>query len=510
MIRNRKQKTTVFLVVLMFAMMAMAGSAAALHFELGDDTTLDMDTSLTYAAGWRVKDQDNDKLTPAMANADDGNRNFDQWDMINNKVSAVMDIDLRHKNFGVFLRPKTFYDQAYMSDNANDSPFTNNNSVIFGGPLALTETDEFTEDTEDAHGHDVQLLDAFAYANLDMGGHLVSLRVGRQVVNWGESLFLQGGISSAQGHLDVTASNTPGTELKELFLPSEAAYVQADITDSVALSAYYQWKWEKHVLNESGSFFATADMLDENDAAILHPLVPTGIQRAKDDTPSDSGQFGVSLIYVAPPSLLETEFGLYYINYHEKAPIVVMAIPNYFLTYAEDVKLSGFSVSSMVGAANVAGEISYRQDFPVALNVGTEKANVVQAQVSVIYILGNAPLCDSVNIMGEVGYNEIMGLDNDELAKDKFAWGFSLTVTPNWIQILPKLDMSLPMVYGSNPNGNSSYASFTEGADKASIGLKLTYNNAYILDLKYSEYFNDKRNAISDRDNLTATLKYTF
>ena len=218
----------------------------------------------------------------------------------------------------------------------------------------------------------------------------------------------------------------------------------------------------------------------------------------------------MSLIYVAPPSLLETEFGLYYINYHEKAPIVVMAIPNYFLTYAEDVKLYGFSVSSMVGAANVAGEISYRQDFPVALNVGTEKANVVQAQVSVIYILGNAPLCDSVNIMGEVGYNEIMGLDNDELAKDKFAWGFSLTVTPNWIQILPKLDMSLPMVYGSNPNGNSSYASFTEGADKASIGLKLTYNNAYILDLKYSEYFNDKRNAISDRDNLTATLKYTF
>ncbi|MCK4787354.1 MAG: DUF1302 family protein, partial [Desulfobacteraceae bacterium] len=462
---KRKQKPIVFLAVLMFVVMAWFGSAAALQFDLGKDTTLDVDTTLTYAAGWRVKDAEKAKLgkfNPAAANTDDGNENFDQWDMINNKITAIVDIDVRHKNFGIFLRPRVFYDHAYMSDNANDSPGTNNN--LFAG--AINKTDEFDGETEDAHGQNVQLLDIFAYASFDVADRNVNLRVGRQVISWGESLFLSGGISSAQGHVDLTAANSGGVELKELFLPSEAVYVQADITQNISLSAYYQWKWEKHRLNESGSFFSTTDMLDEaGHAYFVAPGV--AFMRGNDDEASDSGQFGVSFTYIAD-WLVGTEFGLYYLNYHEKAPGVGVAPPYYFLTFAEDVKLYGASVSSQIGDVNVSGEISYRQDFPIALNSGTQNANVMQAQVSWIYIYGRPPICDSVNFLVEVGFNQVMGLENDRLVKDKSAWGFSLTVQPNWIQILPRFDMTIPIVYKSNPKGISSYGTFVEGADSAS------------------------------------------
>jgi hypothetical protein len=519
MIRNRKEKTTVFLVVMIFAMMAMAGSAAALQFNLGENTTLDVDTSLTYAAGWRVKDQQKNPSAAKFgalgyANSNDGNNSLDKWNMINNKMTALVDINLQHKNFGIFLRPKAFHDQVYMSDNANEDMATNNNFIakVLKNPLGSHSPDEFDSKTEDAHGQNVELLDAFVYANFDVADRNVNIRVGRQVISWGESLFLQGGIASAQSHIDISNSNTPGRELKELFLPSESAYIQADITDTISLSGYYQWKWEKHRFSESGSFFSTSDVIDEAGHVILHPLVPTGVWRAEDDEPSDSGQFGVSLTYIAD-WLLGTEFGLYYLNYHEKAPGSVLAIPNYYLKFAEDVKLYGASISSMIGQVNVSGEISYRKDFPVAMEApqAPENANILQAQVSWVYLWGSAPVCDSLTVMGEVGYNKVMGLENDRLNLGKEAWGFSITATPAWIQILPRLDMKMPITYKANPMGKSSVGgTFTEGVDSGSIGLDLTYNNVYVLGFKYADYFNEKRNVLSDRDNVSVTLKYTF
>ena len=57
-------------------------------------------------------------------------------------------------------------------------------------------------------------------------------------------------------------------------MPSGSASVQMDLTETVSAGAFYQWEWEKHRLNESGSYFSDDDFLDEAGHAYLfdHPL----------------------------------------------------------------------------------------------------------------------------------------------------------------------------------------------------------------------------------------------
>lgn len=297
--------------------MSCAGQASALSFELTNDLTLDADVSLTYAAAVRMKDQDPELL--ADINGDDGNRSFDKDDLINNKISAIIEMELKYKNYGVFARPRAFYDAAYDGRNANQS-LTNNNLTIYGG--SLTSPDQFSDPTIDQHRDTVEMLDLYGYADYDINGHYLHLRVGRQMVGWGESIYLQNSISSAQNPLDVTASNAAGTELSEVFLPVEQVYGQVDITDTLSVAAYYQWKWKESTLDEQGSYFSTSDIVDKSGERFLVTSTGLAYDRTADVDAKDDGQWGVSFRYVAQ-SLGNTEFGVYAMNYHDKYPMII-------------------------------------------------------------------------------------------------------------------------------------------------------------------------------------------
>ena len=184
-------------------------------------------------------------------NNDDANRNFDQWDLINNKVTALADIEFNYKSAGVFVRPKAFYDHVYMTDNANDNPETNN--AFVGGLIGAS--DEWPDEIEDIHGRNAEILDLFGYYSFYLGDREIDIRVGKQVISWGESLLIVGGISTAQSVIDASAAQAVGTEVKEIYLPTESAYLQISITPELGLGGYYQWKWEKNRLMEGGNLF---------------------------------------------------------------------------------------------------------------------------------------------------------------------------------------------------------------------------------------------------------------
>ncbi len=240
---KRNQKNLLVLVALIFGIMTFIGSAVAMEFDLGNETKLDCDVSLTYAAGWRLKDPELRSIAMANQNYNDGGWNFEQWDMINNKGTVVADIDISHKNFGLFVRPKAFYDSVYMGDNnnPNDPLQTINNTLSVGN-----DYDEWDDEVEDAHGANAEILDVFAYSSFDIGERLLEVRVGRQVINWGESLYFSGGISAAQTYMDLPASVSPGVELKEVYLPAGAVFAQINLLENLAFSTYYQWEWQKN------------------------------------------------------------------------------------------------------------------------------------------------------------------------------------------------------------------------------------------------------------------------
>jgi hypothetical protein len=298
---------------LLGVMWASAGWVHALRFEPSDEVTIDLDTTVSYGAMWRVEKRDKDRLystTPidywprdaslidsdllsegVMAwNTDDGNRNFDKGDLTSSRFAAISDFDLAYKNVGIFLRARAFYDAVYFEETSftgkgfdhyrfpasGAGPSACETSSVAGeycgyqdaGSIsntvasgAVNNPKHFSEEAKETNGMDIGFLDAYVYGIFNIGEHSLDLRIGRQAISWGEALMLQGGIGFAQNRLDVTAATAPGQQLKEIFLPTGAVYGQIDLTPELTLEAYWQYEWKKSVLMASDTYFAFTDFL---------------------------------------------------------------------------------------------------------------------------------------------------------------------------------------------------------------------------------------------------------
>jgi len=525
-----------------------------MEFNIGESVDVDMDVHLQWSGAWRLEKQAPELL--ANVNADDGNRNFDKGDMVNNLWSATIDIDARYKDFGVFLRPRAYYDFAYDNPTANTSPLTNNNGPNYGGPL--TATNEFMKETQDLHRNKAEILDAYLYGSFDVADRFIDLRVGRQAVNWGEALFATTGIGTAQNYLDATKLNTPGVELRDAILPTGQAYALVDLPANFSISGYYQWEFKKNRLDEAGSYFSTDDyILDAGRRFIVDPTggvipemvgtAPTVDRRQVDDA-SDSGQYGAALRYLAE-GLNSTEFGLYYINYHEKMPYFIInkgfggtrQVPDwsfidpsgtlnyiddssYDIAFKEDVKLYGFSFGTTIGDTNVGGEVAYRQDLPVLVEDATSpiginsylEADALTATINAIHLLGPAAFWDQLTLVGEVGLNQIYDLGDEKLAndRDRFSWGGTAQLIFDFLRPFPKfyMDIKVPFTYAFAPGGKSPLlGSYVEREERFSVIPEFLFYNKVRVGVGYTAFLNSADvNRKADRDLISAYVKYSF
>lgn len=487
--------------------------AYALSFEPTEGLYIDWDTTLTYGASWRVKDR-SDRLVSDV-NADDGNRNFDKG-LISNRFGISTEMDLNYRNnYGMFLRARAYYDDVYNRKNDNDSPATFNGTSH--------KYNKFNSKTRKLHGRKAEMLDYFVYGNYDLLGKNLNVRLGSQVVSWGESMYVVGGISTAQSPVDATQLGVPGVELKDIFLPQEQLYVQFDLSDTVSVEGYYQFEWDDTRLVGAGSYFSTDDYFDlGGEQLILGPGF--ALQRGKDKTPS-SGQYGVALRYLAE-NLNNTEFGFYYLNYHDHLPVFdwskAWTHGTYALKYAEDIKLYGASFGTVIGHTNVSGEYSYRKGIlfldsnPLGLPEPI-KGDLSTVQLSAIHMFGPSFLADNTIFTGEVGYNKVHGVDADKLlAGDTDGYGFAAKLDFNYLQVLPSIDMNIPIVWNHDLAGNvagdaARLATFDKGKDVVSVGAEFTYRDNFTADIKYTAFLGSpNKDKQADRDFIAISAKYNF
>ncbi|MDN4504216.1 DUF1302 domain-containing protein [Alteromonadaceae bacterium BrNp21-10] len=370
-------------------------------------------------------------------NGDNSDLLYDPGKAFSTLFKGTHELDIRYKNMGVFMRGLYFYDFAMMDSNRDWA------NPVSAANLGMTASFDPCDDprAKSELCADVRLLDAFFYTDFELGDMPVSLRIGDQVVSWGESTFIQHGINSINP-VDVSRSLAPGAELKEVFIPVGMVYGSIGITENLGLAAYYQYKWERSRLPQAGSYFSSNDFAGAGGQSSLVQLgftgnpdidlnfllanlnglgdalragtnpalissaymaFPTkvairGYDEAAHIDASDSGQYGVKLSYYAE-SLNDTEFGLYFLNYHSQRPLISGVTSNFtdagvgadiaYLAanqitkdnvvslqaftkaefgYPEDIKLTGFSFNTSVGETALAGEISYRQDEPLQID----------------------------------------------------------------------------------------------------------------------------------------------
>ena len=370
------------------------------EFELGGFEG-SFNSQISLGGSWRMSEMEPRLVTPANApgfglastsTADDGDLNFEDGDIYSLILKGVHDLELRKGDFGVFLRAKYWYDQEL--ENGSRPHGNSANAYTPNTELATSGFDSF------AQGSGIELLDAFIYNTFYLGENEAPLdvRLGRQVISWGESTFIQNGINSINP-IDVSAFRRPGAEIKEGLLPVSMLTFAAGVTDALSIEAFYQLKWEKTVIDGCGTYFSTADVAATGcNVVTLTAAAPDQfsmanglfISRLADIEPDDNGQYGVAFRYFAE-KLAGSEFGVYYINYHSRIPYLggfssaneslggpagvpfipgnpLGGNPQYFAEFPEDIELFGVSVATNFAGFAVSGEVSYRPDFPVQIN----------------------------------------------------------------------------------------------------------------------------------------------
>lgn len=97
-------------------------------------------------------------------------------------------------------------------------------------------------------------LDSFVYHNYSIGDQVGNVRLGKQVVSWGESTFIGNSINSINP-IDVAALRRPGAEVKEGLIPVNLLYVSQGLADNITAEAFYQLEWDKSIVDNCGTFF---------------------------------------------------------------------------------------------------------------------------------------------------------------------------------------------------------------------------------------------------------------
>ncbi|MDX9788002.1 MAG: DUF1302 family protein [Desulfobacterales bacterium] len=486
----------------------LASAAYAINIDMPGDANLDIKTTLNYGFSMRLVDPDSALLSNI--NGDDGNRNFDKGKLTSNRGSISTEVAYIIKNLTFYTNLYGFYDLVYNADNENDSPSTNNNFV--GGRIA--ENDEFDGDTRQIHGRSGDLRDLYVSGDFRIADRSLMVRVGKQVISWGESLATFGSISSAMSYADATKINVPGYELRDVFLPTGAGYFQVALVDDLSLSGYYQWEWEKNILDAAGSFFSTSDLIDKGGHYYLGAPNMVAFTRIADEEPSNGGQWGASLRYRAQ-NFYDTEFALCYINYHEKFPLLKInpAAGGYYTVYPEDVGLIGASFGTTIGDTNYGGEIAYRMDLPVQVKAGLptyEEVDLVQVLLNVYHVFGPMSFIDNTIVLFEGGFNSVLEAEN--LSKDTDACGYLIKTTFQFFRVLPRVDLEVPVTFKHKVKGKSALTgTWTEREHELAMGLDFTYDLNLKFSLSYTNFLGDAQDyAKSDRDYVSAYIKYTF
>ena len=387
--------------------------------------------TLTYGFGFRVADTDKRIIgvaaggTGFSVNGDDGNQNYKKG-LFTNAAKITSEFEFSYKHVGGFVRGFAFYD------------FTNQNGDRARTPLSNAAKDRV--------GARAEFRDAFLWYRFE-GSHPGEIRAGWQVINWGESTFIQGGIN-AINPVDVSVLRVPGAELRDALLPVGAVKFSIKPSANTSFEAFYQYAWEETKIDPVGSYFSTSDLAGAgatkvmlgfgsvpDSVAVGHaPLPPTYSpvgtavpKRSEDIKARDDGQYGVALRAVAPP-LGNTEFGLYFLNYHSRLPLIgartgtsaglfggnYAATADYFLVYPEDIKLVGGSFNTQLGRTGIAlqGEVSHRMDVPLQ----ADDVELLYAALSPLRLLPPLPqlapliglgnLLASTNQLGAYGFSQ--------------------------------------------------------------------------------------------------------
>ena len=396
-------RSTVLAAVIGTVLASYAGSASALDFEFENGGRLNWNTTVSVGSSWRAEDPSRwlytradgsliGKYTPNLVPgtrvgpkdglagnhaAGDANLNFEKGDQFSAPGKIITDLEYKRGRFGALVRAKFWYDYALENNEVLVGSQANNYNGVRPGlgpvpgflpctfpgadpancmpmspagqnlwPKAELSDEGFEDEQKFSNAY---LLDAYVYGSFAVRDSDLQVRLGNQVINWGESVFIQG--VNQINPIDVPAARRAGAELKEILLPVWAAYLNWGFNWG-SVEAFYQLKWENTSVDACGTYFSVTSTQISSDpgscASITvvggqlgnlapgtgSPFVPqlgsqpwlvggqfggAYVPAMKGREPDDTGQFGIAIR--VPVDAIDTELGIYAMQIHSRLPV---------------------------------------------------------------------------------------------------------------------------------------------------------------------------------------------
>lgn len=379
---------------LTLGLLCTAPAALAYNYQNGD-LRIALDTRLSE--GLALRTDAPDPLLIALskggqaysANADDGDLNYGRGSIVSatSQITSALTVD--YHDYGIFGRFNYAFDPKLQQQNYFNPDY-------FGPGHQYPDAIRLDRNRQiqDHVGSDGTVLDLYAYANIPIQHHTLSIKVGRQVVHWGETTLFFNGLSGLIA-LDANKARGPSAELDEIEQPAAQIRAQFDFTSHINVDGWYQLKWERTLADDSGTFFETTDYVADGGVAgnidfgrateYAAPgsscvRVPVGIScvpyggsiprdTGLDRKPGNSGQGGVAVNF-ALSQLGGLQLSLYAANYHSRLPVysslsaaagnVDASTARVLAEYPKDIHLYGTSFNVLLpGGISLQGEYSY-------------------------------------------------------------------------------------------------------------------------------------------------------
>jgi hypothetical protein len=335
--------------------LASAGSAQAFTFEAGPIIG-SFDSTLTMGTGVRVQSPACDLvingatgsgapsgcLAPTSGLGDQGNLNYEKGDAFTTYIKGTHELLLRFPDDWKFMGRVSWL---------RDFTATHTSGHVSSAPPVGSLASDAADDLK----FKARLLDFWVSKQFDLNGHQARVRAGNQVISWGESLFLPGGINSTNA-MDIMRLSQPGTQLKEVFLPAPIVSAASGLGGGVNVEGYVQADWNGNYFPPTGSYWSVVNGLGKGSNEYGFANVE----------PKKTGQYGISMRWQPAGTLMN--LGLYAMNYHDKGPQLGIGAAGPEWQYPEDRKMYGVSVNLPVGDWAVGSELSYRPRDAVSLS----------------------------------------------------------------------------------------------------------------------------------------------
>ncbi len=547
------------------AFSAISMQAYAFKFDTSKDWIIRWDNTFKFNVMSRVAKQDKDVYTDRAGAgwflADDADLSVDRSGagLVSTRLDLLTELDVVWKeDFGFRISAAGWYDPQYDDDN-NDHP--GNRRLTWGSPS--TPVGEYNHETEDMHYAGGELLDAFAFANFNLGDTTLGVRAGRHTIYWGQALATNGalhGIGGGMAPVDFNkALSVPGSEAKELYMPTGKISSVWQLTDNLTLNAYYSYEFQAYRYPEDGAYWSPIEGLTENSEFItLQPGDPVRAGLKGRGFSEDTGDYGINLQYYIQPWGLETS--LVYINHTDKNLHGLVGVPGSSNTpapdldagvvylgefkwvFKNDIELFGFALAKEIAGVSVGLDVVYRKDTGLAPEFtasllqggvdfkGADSDNYPGAvgdswHVNInglTFLNADWGLWDGGTALVEATFsmldscNENCQLLDRRVSEDRVVSQIFALFKPTWFQVRPGWDMSVPMSVNYTIDGEKALISAggDEEGGSASIGVQFDINQKWLVggayNIRFGPVLAGTGGLLKDRDNVTFTIKRTF